>query len=670
MNHLPDSSESRGRGRWFLIALGLLVIAILGIRTISHFAFWTHLTLGRLIAESGIPRTDTLSFVSADAPWMDSDWLYDRLLYGLWGLGGAPAVILFHVSAALAAFILLIPVARKWANDTAVALALFLSAWLIAPRLVADPRVVGLAFASAFILLLSLSRAPVVLLLVLPVLQVIWTNLHGSFLLGPFLCAVFLIETLVRERARGGGRVSADGLKQVLTGVAVTVAVLIATLVNPYGVELQSHVLRAAIDVASNFVQEWISPFSANFGAVRATQHLVTFSLLIGAGGLIVERRKLPVALTTLAVLSAFLVVRSLRYMEGFAILAFPFLALSLDALGGFVESHAKAALKQAASWLSPMTAAVVVLLAVASIGVVLSGQYYTSTGSLSRFGLGAEYEMLPKAASAVISRADFPRRAVNFVMDGGFLAWDHPGRRVFVDHRANLYGLEFFRDLSQCLLTDEKIWETMEERWDPGAVIVNCCLAGSGTAVRTLLQSKRWALAYFDGTTAVLARSLSENKALIEDTEVKSAGLQVLEQEQQRYALAVASKPGVSARIAGAGNFYMGLERYHEAKACYDLLVRGAPRMAVAWLSLGIAETQLGENPEAVDTLREACRLMPKNVWSWLYLSRAATRAGQLEEAAAAQARANRLDARLTDAFSKSDTDKTAVTNPPAPAP
>ena len=45
------NSNSSSKGAWVLVVLGLVVLGVMGIRTISNSDFWLHLAMGRQIAE-------------------------------------------------------------------------------------------------------------------------------------------------------------------------------------------------------------------------------------------------------------------------------------------------------------------------------------------------------------------------------------------------------------------------------------------------------------------------------------------------------------------------------------------------------------------------------------------------------------------------------------------
>lgn len=654
------NSNSLSKGAWLLIVLGLVVLGALGVRTISNSDFWMHLAIGRQIAEQGLQKVDTSTFTVAGAPWVNSSWLYDHVLFLLWNLGSAPLVILLHTSAAVLAFVLLIPAARKWAGGTAISLALVLSAWLLAARFTIAPHIAALPLAAIFIMLFSEPRKPWVLWAVLLPVQVLWANVHSSFVLGPVICAVFAVQ--FRASAKSDNPAVLGQFKHSLW---LAVATLLVSLVNPSGLKLYAYGLASVTNGAFKFVQEWISSFSAQFPASFYSKHIITLALFVGAGGLIAEKRNLPFGLTTLAVASAFLIILFPRNVEWLALLAFPFFALSFDSVGLLIENGLRSLTKSEKDYgARAASIGLAVTVSILSLFTVFSSACYIYAGSASVFGLDTEYDLFPHAASKVIARPDFPARAVNLATDGGFLAWAHPDRPIFVDQRASLYGVDFYRALNKCLAGEASAWKGILEKWSPEAVIMNCSVPFAANAVRGLLQDPSWALVYFDGTAALMVRAVSENQALIRDVEIQNAGLQLIERERQRALKA--TRHQVSPRLIGAGEMFLALGRYPEAESIYGALIHSAPMMGRAWINMGIAQTEQGKMQEAVGTLRNACDITPKEVFAWISLYRAANRVGLADEARAAIEKAKKINLRTTTLFLSSEQEAQNSAKPP----
>ena len=99
MTNAQNNSGADSKRFSFFICLGLFLVTLFCVRTISNAEFWMHLALGRGLAEQGFSRVDTLTFTAAGQPYLNPSWLFDRFLFPLWQLGGATFIILAHAVA-------------------------------------------------------------------------------------------------------------------------------------------------------------------------------------------------------------------------------------------------------------------------------------------------------------------------------------------------------------------------------------------------------------------------------------------------------------------------------------------------------------------------------------------------------------------------------------------
>ena len=636
-----DKARPVGVG-WYVAAvaaaLGFLCVA--GLRTLSGADFWEHLATGRVVAERGIPHADLLSFTSEGQSWVAGCWLYDRWLYGLWNLGGAPLVTLAHVAAVVAAFALLLPVARRFSRPPAVAFALLLCAWVLAPVFEAGPGTLALFFVALFLWMLSAPRRPWALFAVLVPAEALWVNMHGSAWLGPTLAAFGTAAAYLEHRATVPLD-DAPARPGIMAGL--TAALLAAAFLNPYGAGLFRFLLGGD-ETAAAAARNLVSPLTALF-APGLTRPLIIATLFLGAGGLVARKQRMPLVPTATAIFAGFLVVRSVAHLAVFALAIFPFLSLSLDALG----ESANATLRRQFRYgtLSPAPAlGLAVLLAALSAFFFAGGAYYRHSGSLARPGLGVVESFFPARAVPILARSDFPPRCLNMPTDGAYLAWALPARPVFSDTRPGVYGPEFRQLIERFFSGDAAAIAPVCSRWKADAVLLNCVLPGAATTGRHLLDSGEWALAYFDGTSAILIRRAAGRTDLTSDRALQDRGLEILQAEYDRYAreLSRGRRPGVSARLVGAGFLFAALDRQVAAADAWRLLWRGAPDMSGALLQLGIAEARSGQVADAIPSLEQFTRCAPRNPQGWYWLSACYSRMKRTNEAAAATAKMQSL--------------------------
>ncbi|HIE10911.1 MAG TPA: tetratricopeptide repeat protein [Kiritimatiellae bacterium] len=630
-----------------LILLALVAFAVVGMRTITRSDFWRHLAVGRLIAAEGIPRTDVFSFTRAGQAWVDTSWLYDRLLFSLWQAGGAPAVVTAHVALLAAAMGLTVLVARRLASPGSVALALVFAAWMIAPVFEVGPAVPSLFLVAVVVWAASSCWSPWRRGILLGAVQVLWTNIHRGFLLGPAVCLFFAAEAGVRGfRSRDRDMLRRGG------ALATTAVVMLAlTLVNPYGLRMPGAALSGIFDPAKMFALSWISPFSGQFHW-PVPRWLVTGSLLLMAAGLFGYQKRLPGALTALCVVSAFAAIRSMIYVNYYCVLALPFWAASLQTVGDLAGARMSEGFRRRLVILPGRV--LLVGIALATMSYFARGRYYVSSGSAARFGLGVETDLWPSAAAEVLAEAAFPERAVNIAADGDYLMWALPGRKVFTDTRTLLYGRGFYEELhGPVLMGEESERQRIVGRWGTDVIILNTCRRYSSMALRNLLAGGHWLLVYFDGSTAILL-SASEQAQRMVSNEMQISGLRLLDQARAEYSRRLSSGGARRnpPRLIGAAQVLMSMAQYEEAAQLYDMLTRGSPRFAAGWSNLGICYVHLGHAREALRALQRAVRLRPKNFIAWLWMSRAAAMAGEEGMARRAYRRAYRLDSAAAVAF------------------
>ncbi|MCC7300624.1 MAG: hypothetical protein IT583_06060, partial [Verrucomicrobia bacterium] len=262
-----------------LVVLGFVLLALTGIRTVSSPDIFTHIALG----QAHSVKADALSYTMGTQPWINMSPLYNSLVWILWSLGGVGLVTLVHVAVVLAAFVLMFRFGKEWGGPLSQGLALLLCARLMIPVFNPGPDVFFMLFTALFLTLLYRVKNFTVLAAALLILQVLWTNMHQSFLFGPAIVLFFAIENLQGNRKTSRASMVTP-LTTKLFGLSITA--LAVTLINPNLFNLHRHIISNWILLSGTENLEWISLFNGFFPP-SVTNSLTIFALILGAGGLI-----------------------------------------------------------------------------------------------------------------------------------------------------------------------------------------------------------------------------------------------------------------------------------------------------------------------------------------------------------------------------------------------
>ena len=232
---------------------------------------------------------DVFSYTVLGERWATPEWGYDVVLaQAVRSLG---PVAFWVLSAGLALLTILVLAVRSrlvgagwtWTGllciEVGAAITLYLDD---------RPQMFSYLFVALLLLLLTLARRRRWWLCPVPVMFVLWANLHGSFPLGLAILLLEVMVTLVRPR---WGRVSVRDPLPRGPIVATLVASGAATLLNPFGLGVYSSALGITFNQQVRaLVVEWQSPDFHD----PATLAVVAIPVAITVAYLAVSKRDVP----------------------------------------------------------------------------------------------------------------------------------------------------------------------------------------------------------------------------------------------------------------------------------------------------------------------------------------------------------------------------------------
>jgi hypothetical protein len=308
-----------------VIVLGAFAIVLLvALRKDLVVDGWMALVSGRWIAQHGLPSHDTLTVWTHGRRWTDQQWLAQLSLYGLWRVGGIKLALLVHALLVTSGLVVTATFARR---RGASALSV---TWIAIPVLIAYYPVASVMrpqsfafplFAATLWLILSDARQPSRrVFLTLPLL-VLWTNLHGSVLLGAMLVSLAGLVAMVQQR-----RPSRHGLVLLLAPWPCLFA-------SPYALHLPAYYDKILIGGHfKKFVTEW-APTTLTASTAAVYLLILGGLWLLGRAG-----REAPLLDQLAFALTAVLAFEAVRNTAWVGLVALAVLPPLVDRLRGPVQ--------------------------------------------------------------------------------------------------------------------------------------------------------------------------------------------------------------------------------------------------------------------------------------------------------------------------------------------
>jgi hypothetical protein len=180
---------------WLFLAVALPVLASL-LATMSTVDLTYHLRAGaEIIGERAVPTEDTWTFTIAGEPWFDQQWGAQIVLQGAYTLGSWTGLAILRATTTAIIVGCLLVIARRRGLDARTAALLVLAAFVVAaPAMALRPQLLGMACLALVLLIVTDRRRRPGLLWLVPVITVVWANLHGSFFLGPLVLGLAWLE--------------------------------------------------------------------------------------------------------------------------------------------------------------------------------------------------------------------------------------------------------------------------------------------------------------------------------------------------------------------------------------------------------------------------------------------------------------------------------------------
>lgn len=501
-----------------LLLLTAMTYGAMAPRLLGDASIGWHIRNGQQMLDThSITRIDPFSVSKTGQSWYAWEWLYDVLIAGIHHWFGLNGVVFFSAFIISATFALTLRISlARGANLLLAIVLLLLSIGASTIHFLARPHVLSWLLGVIWFQILDdaenhdVGNATSNRLFWLPILTLVWVNVHGGFLLGFALLALYLLSAVIHYLRYNGLERQRIGmwLKKLS---AVSLLSLLASFVNPYGYKLHVHIYEYLSDPwLMSHIDEFHSP---NFHGVAqecfAALLLITIVSLASGG----KRLRLShLFVIVFATYSGLYASRNLPMSSILLTLIVAPLLSQVAAEGGtnpkiparmrvfFAHSESFASRMvnvegQFRGHLWPMAAII--------LGLLVCWQH----GRLgSRMLMNAHFDdhHFPVQAAELIGRRGIREPIFSPDTWGGYLIYRlYPQIKVFVDDRHDFYGDEFLKDYLKAIRVTPDWDKVLNQRR------VNWVLVPSESSLANMLKvTGQWTVIYEDDTAALFRRT------------------------------------------------------------------------------------------------------------------------------------------------------------------
>jgi len=461
------------------VALGGVMFALTVTKGVQDPDYFWHLTTGKLIAETGrVPSTDPFSFTWFGQPWTPHEWLSELLIFRLVeAVGRIGALLVFGLFPPAIFGVLAAALTRRGARVLAIGLPFALGAFALIPYVTLRPQAISWLLIAVLLWLLLEASAehPRRFLLLIPFF-VAWANLHGLYVVGLGVLAVYMLFTVAGRTPMSAARGWA------IAGAVGAIGASMLTPAGPIGILYPLRYIEPGDWGLAN-IQEWQSP---NF---HEPAHLAFLALIVAVG--LNAGRRTPGWLVALSWIGIGMGLLALRNVPVAVDLCMPTLVLGLES-----RLHDRAAGRPRRQ-LSPsrafgrrvMELVTAVVIAVGSFAVLVPRDMNAAIDMdiAERFptiGVDKLLELAPKA-----------NVFAEYGWGGYVIARMHPaGGHVFVDGRNDMYSQQILQDYTAILSADPG-WQALVKRYNVEAML----LRPESTLARGPARDAGWCEEYRD---------------------------------------------------------------------------------------------------------------------------------------------------------------------------
>ncbi len=503
-----------------------------------------HIVNGQEIVAGGIAgifnsgaifKTNYYSFTQTDFPFTNHHWLFGVIVFYLHEIGGFNFLTWFNTVFNILAFIFILATATKITEKTGekrqfavwvTTIVGFLLLPLLTHRTEIRPESVSLLLFSLYYYLfrsLLIRKKKWVVFFVL-LLQILWTNTHLFFILGPLLAGYFMFERMLvlffenqKKITESFRIIISDSLVRFWFGLLASLFAV--GLFNPNGIKGLLAPLTIFNNYAYRVAENQSTFFMINYGSQVIFYGFAIvcsfFAFMLGIYSLLQKKNSNEnygkrIAQFILVVIFATFTNKINRLTPFFSVIALPFLVSNLVPILQNIWNKNKKKLQNTVITMICSTLFFILILIIIKLKIFLPQIEKIGTGLPPGIQNAAHFFIQNDLHGPVFNNYDI----------GGYLAYNlFPQEKLFIDNRPEAYSADFLTQEFLLSFTDETVWQKVSDKYNLNVIFFyrHDQIDGAQQFLFNRVTDSNWVPVYVDGYALILVKNSESNKKIIE---------------------------------------------------------------------------------------------------------------------------------------------------------
>ncbi len=462
-------------------------------------------------------NTNFYSYTENNFPFVNHHWLSGVIFYLFFIYFGFFGLSVFYIFLCTLAFYLLFRIAKTEAGIEIASILSVLALPIITQRAEIRPEAFTYFFIALFFYILWQHRP----LFILPVLMLLWVNLHVGFIFGFLLLGSFGLNEIIKFFIRDKSQKQKDKIIKIIFASFISI---IAALINPFFIKGLLEPLNIFRNYGYMIVENQSILFLHNLG-LGAGMHFVLIKFLYAVVAFSFVflfykfRNKIlnefPFHYFFILIIASILSFLALRNFPIFALLFLPIVSYNIKFI--FTENlrifHRNT------------------LIIISSIILVLFSLYswkqIEDRGEV--FGIG----LLPEInASADFFKTENIKGPIFNNYDiGGYLIFNlFPNQKLFVDNRPEAYSTDFFKKTYIPAQENESDWLKLDAQYNFNVIFFSYrdYTPWGQKFLVSKISDPTWAPVFADSYNIIFLKRTAQNSAIIKKYEIPRSNFSI----------------------------------------------------------------------------------------------------------------------------------------------